>query len=77
MFREGRACTPNSERASFIGLSSNSNWISFETKRACLMSSRLLFTWASALKSWSAEEGASSSAARRASKRVSSGGLAT
>ena len=77
MFREGRACAPNSERASFIGLSSNSNWISLETNSACLMSSRLLFTCASALTSRSAEEGASSSAERKASKRVSSGELAT
>ena len=77
MFRYGRARTPESERASFIGLSSNSNWISFDTKIACLMSSSLLLKSLSALTKRSAEEGASSSAERKASKRVSSGELAT
>ena len=77
MFREGRACAPNSERASFIGLSSNSNWISFDTKSACLMSSSLLLRSLSALTNSSPWEGGTSWCDRRASKRRFSALLVT
>ena len=73
MFRKGRACAPNSERASFIGLSSNSSWISFDTKIACFMSSSLLLRPLSALTNSAAVAGGMASAVRKASKRVSSG----
>ena len=77
MFREGRACAPNSERAPFIAPSSNSNWISFETKTACFKSSSLLLISFSALTKSSPWEGGTSWVDRRASKRVLSRLVAT
>lgn len=77
MFREGRACAPNSERASFIAPSSNSNWISFETKSAALMSSSLLLIPSSALTNSSPWEGGTSWVDLRACKSRFSGLVST